>query len=124
MTGVPITIELVEASLADTRFNESLRLTMDRIQRVVCEEFSLNLNDMVSKRRAQAVARPRQVAMYLCKTLTRKSLPEIGRKFGGRDHTTVLHAVKRVNQLRADDTDFDLRIKQLEQTLKPDHLAV
>ena len=124
MTGVPITIELVEASLADTRFNESLRLTMDRIQRIVCDEFGLNLNDMVSKRRAQAVARPRQVAMFLCKTLTRKSLPEIGRKFGGRDHTTVLHAVKRINQLRTEDTDFDIRIKQLEHTLKPDHLAL
>jgi chromosomal replication initiator protein len=122
MTEVAITIELVESSLADTRFNESLRLTMDRIQRVVCEEFSLDLNDMVSKRRAQIVARPRQVAMSLCKSLTRKSLPEIGRKFGGRDHTTVLHAVKRIAELRAQDPDLDARIKQIEHILKPDHI--
>lgn len=121
MTGVAITMELVESSLADTRFNESLRLTMDRIQRVVCEEFGLELNDMVSKRRAQIVARPRQIAMSLCKSLTRKSLPEIGRKFGGRDHTTVLHAVKRIADLRSQDPDLDARIKQIEQTLRPDH---
>ena len=121
MTGVPITIELVEASLADTRFNESLRLTMERIQKAVCEEFGLTLNDMVSKRRAQVVARPRQVAMSLCKSLTRKSLPEIGRKFGGRDHTTVLHAVKRIKELRAKDPELDQRVMQLENLLKPSH---
>jgi len=119
MTGVPITNELIESSLADTRFSESLRLTMERIQKVVCEEFGLTLNDMVSKRRAQVVARPRQVAMSLCKSLTRKSLPEIGRKFGGRDHTTVLHAIKRIKQLRAEDTDLDQRIIQIEHILKP-----
>jgi len=121
MTGVTITMELVDASLADTRFNESLRLTMDRIQRVICEEFGLELNDMVSKRRAQVVARPRQIAMSLCKSLTRKSLPEIGRKFGGRDHTTVLHAVKRIAELRAQDPELDARILQIEQSLGPDH---
>ena len=122
MMGVPITIELVESSLADTRFNESLRLTMERIQKTVCEEFGLDLNDMVSKRRAQVVARPRQIAMSLCKSLTRKSLPEIGRKFGGRDHTTVLHAVKRIKELRAKDPELDRRITQLENHLKPaDH---
>ena len=123
MTGVPITNELVEASLADTRFNESLRLTMERIQKVVCEEFGLTLNDMVSKRRAQVVARPRQVAMSLCKSLTRKSLPEIGRKFGGRDHTTVLHAVKRIKELRAKDPELDQRVSQLEKLLRPAHHA-
>jgi len=121
MTGVTITMELVDASLADTRFNESLRLTMDRIQRVICEEFGLELNDMVSKRRAQVVARPRQIAMSLCKSLTRKSLPEIGRKFGGRDHTTVLHAVKRIAELRAQDPELDARVAQIEQSLRPDH---
>lgn len=120
MMGVAVTIELAESSLADTRFNENLRLTMERIQKIVCEEFGLTLNDMVSKRRAQRVARPRQVAMCLCKTLTHKSLPEIGRKFGGRDHTTVLHAVKRIKELRANDTELDQRIKKIEHMLKPD----
>ncbi len=121
MTGVAITMELVESSLADTRFNESLRLTMERIQRVVCEDFGLDLNDMTSKRRAQIVARPRQIAMSLCKSLTRKSLPEIGRKFGGRDHTTVIHAVRRIEALRAQDAELDSRIKKIETILKPDH---
>ena len=119
MTGVPITIDLIESSLADTRFNENLRLTMERIQKTVCEEFGLTLNDMVSKRRAQIVARPRQIAMSLCKSLTRKSLPEIGRKFGGRDHTTVIHAIKRIKELRAADTDLDQRIIKIENILKP-----
>ena len=94
---------------------------MERIQKVVCEEFGLTLNDMVSKRRAQVVARPRQVAMSLCKSLTRKSLPEIGRKFGGRDHTTVLHAVKRIKELRSKDPELDQRVSQLEKLLKPAH---
>lgn len=119
MMGLAITIELAENSLADTRFTENLRLTMERIQKIVCEEFGLTLNDMVSKRRAQRVARPRQVAMCLCKTLTQKSLPEIGRKFGGRDHTTVLHAVKRIKELRAADSELDQRIKKIEHMLKP-----
>ena len=81
-------------------------ITIDEIQKRVAEHFNIRLSDMHSPRRARAVARPRQVAMYLAKQLTTRSLPEIGRKFGGRDHTTVMHAVKRIDQLRATDASF------------------
>lgn len=116
--GTPITLETVQETLSDSRYMTGQRLTVDRIQRSVCEAFSISLTDMSSKRRARAVARPRQVAMYLSKKLTKRSLPDIGRRFGGRDHTTVMHAVKRITQLRADDVTFDAQIKAVEETLK------
>ena len=94
------------------------RLTVDRIQRAVCEEFNVTLTDMTSKRRARVIARPRQVAMYLSKKLTKRSLPDIGRRFGGRDHTTVMHAVKRIDELRAADAEFNSQIETVEGVLK------
>ena len=116
--GTPITLETVQETLSDSRYMTGQRLTVDRIQRTVCEAFSISLTDMSSKRRARAVARPRQVAMYLSKKLTKRSLPDIGRRFGGRDHTTVMHAVKRIIQLRGDDATFDAQVKAVEDTLK------
>lgn len=116
--GTPITLETVQETLSDSRYMTGQRLTVDRIQRTVCEAFSISLTDMSSKRRARAVARPRQVAMYLSKKLTKRSLPDIGRRFGGRDHTTVMHAVKRINQLRGDDATFDAQVRAVEDTLK------
>ncbi|GLQ21034.1 chromosomal replication initiator protein DnaA [Algimonas porphyrae] len=116
--GTPITLETVQETLSDSRYMTGQRLTVDRIQRTVCEAFSISLTDMSSKRRARAVARPRQVAMYLSKKLTKRSLPDIGRRFGGRDHTTVMHAVKRITQLRGDDVTFDAQIRAIEETLK------
>jgi chromosomal replication initiator protein len=79
------------------------RITIDDIQRRVAEHYGIRLADMTSARRARAVARPRQVAMYLAKQLTPRSLPEIGKRFGGRDHTTVMHAVRKIEDLRASD---------------------
>jgi chromosomal replication initiator protein len=93
------------------------RVTIDEIQRKVAEHFNMRVADMHSERRARAVARPRQVAMFLAKTLTQRSLPEIGKKFGGRDHTTVLHAVKRVEELMANDQGFAEDIELLRRTL-------
>jgi chromosomal replication initiator protein len=116
--GTPITLETVQETLSDSRYMTGQRLTVDRIQRTVCEAFSISLTDMSSKRRARAVARPRQVAMYLSKKLTKRSLPDIGRRFGGRDHTTVMHAVKRITELRADDPTFDAQIRAVEDALK------
>ena len=116
--GTPITLETVQETLSDSRYMTGQRLTVDRIQRTVCEAFSISLTDMSSKRRARAVARPRQVAMYLSKKLTKRSLPDIGRRFGGRDHTTVMHAVKRITELRADDPTFDAQIRAVEESLK------
>ena len=80
------------------------KVTIEEIQKKVAEYFNIRLSDMSSPRRARAVARPRQIAMYLSKQLTSKSLPEIGRTFGGRDHTTVMHAVNRIDELSIEDS--------------------
>ncbi len=116
--GTSITLESVQETLSDSRYMMGQRLTVDRIQRAVCEVFSVTPTDMVSKRRARIIARPRQVAMYLCKKLTKRSLPDIGRRFGGRDHTTVMHAVKRIDALRAEDPSFNAQIEAVETLLK------
>ena len=117
LLGTPITLETIQETLSESRYAKGMRLTVDKIQRAVAEEFSITHNDMTSKRRARDIARPRQVAMYLCKKLTKRSLPDIGRRFGGRDHTTVMHAVKRIDQLRAEDNELDKRVKSLEAAL-------
>ena len=87
------------------------------IQRTVAEHYALKKEDMLSERRARAVARPRQVAMWLAKQITTRSLPDIGRRFGGRDHTTVLHAVRRIEQLKEEDAslarDIDVLLRKL-----------
>ena len=94
------------------------RVTIEEIQKRVAEHYNIKLADMHSARRARAVARPRQVAMYLAKQLTSRSLPEIGRKFGGRDHTTVMHAVRKVEELRAPDAAFAEDVELLRRMLE------
>ena len=94
------------------------RITIEDIQKQVAEHFNIRLADMNSARRARSVARPRQVAMYLAKQLTSRSLPEIGRKFGGRDHTTVMHAVRKVEELRAADACFAEDLELLQRMLQ------
>jgi len=93
------------------------RVTVDTIQKVVAEHYGLKQADMISERRARAVARPRQAAMWIAKQITTRSLPDIGRRFGGRDHTTVLHAVRRIDSLRAEDPalarDLDILLRKL-----------
>ena len=96
--GRPITLESTQEVLHDILKAHDRRVTIEEIQRKVAEHWNIRLTDMTSARRARAVARPRQVAMYLAKQLTSRSLPEIGRKFGNRDHTTVMHAVSRVDR--------------------------
>ena len=91
--------------------------TIEEIQKKVAEHFSIRLTDMSSARRARAVARPRQIAMYLSKQLTSRSLPEIGRTFGGRDHTTVMHAVNRIEELTIDDSLLADDLELLKRTL-------
>jgi chromosomal replication initiator protein len=93
-------------------------VTIEEIQRRVAEHYNIRLTDMSSARRARAVARPRQVAMYLAKQLTSRSLPEIGRKFGNRDHTTVMHAVSRVGELMAGDAAFAEDVELLRRMLE------
>lgn len=94
------------------------RITIDEIQRRVSEHYHIRQAEMVSARRAREVARPRQVAMYLAKQLTPRSLPEIGRKFGGRDHTTVIHAIRQIERLRGIDTDIDTDVRTLLRDLE------
>ena len=94
------------------------RVTIEEIQKQVASHFNVRISDMHSARRARSVARPRQVAMYLAKQLTSRSLPEIGRKFGGRDHTTVMHAVRKVEELRGHDTTFDEDVELLRRMLE------
>lgn len=110
-------LDFTREVLADVLRAHSRKLTIDEIQRRVADHYALKINDMISPRRAREVARPRQVAMYLAKMLTPRSLPEIGRRFGGRDHTTVMHAVKRIEALRATDHELDRDINQLRRAL-------
>ncbi|CAK0752739.1 Chromosomal replication initiator protein DnaA [uncultured Gammaproteobacteria bacterium] len=118
LVGRPITLETTQEVLADLLRANDRRVTIDEIQKRVAEHFNIKLADMASPRRARAVARPRQVAMFLCKQLTSRSLPEIGRKFGGRDHTTVMHAVRRVEELRTTDSAFAEDVDLLRRVLE------
>ncbi len=118
LVGRPITVEMTQEVLQDLLRSNDRRVTIEDIQRRVAEYFNLRLNDLLAKRRALAVARPRQVAMYLSKQLTSRSLPEIGRKFGGRDHTTVIHAVRKIEELRQVDSQLNDDIDILKRGLE------
>jgi len=118
LNGRPIDVDFAQEVLADVLQASQRRVTIDEIQRRVCAHFDIRQNDMVSARRARAVARPRQIAMYLAKRLTPRSLPEIGRKFGGRDHTTVIYAVRQIEKLRGSDADIDKDVRSLIRELE------
>jgi chromosomal replication initiator protein len=118
LIGRPISMEMTQEVLQDLLRSNDRRVTIDDIQRRVAEYYNLRLSDLLSARRARAVARPRQVAMFLAKQLTSRSLPEIGRKFGGRDHTTVMHAVKRVDDLCQTDSNLSEDIAHLKRILE------
>ena len=118
LVGRALTLEATQDVLHDLLRANDRRVTIEEIQKRVAEHFNIRLADMHSARRARAVARPRQVAMYLAKQLTSRSLPEIGRKFGGRDHTTVMHAVKKVEELRSADIGFNEDVELLRRMLE------
>ena len=118
LVGRPITLEATQEVLHDLLRANDRRVTIDEIQKRVAEHYNIRLADMHSARRARAVARPRQVAMYLAKQLTSRSLPEIGRKFGGRDHTTVMHAVRKVEELKTIDSSFADDVELLRRMLE------
>jgi len=118
LVGRVITLEMTQEVLADLLRASERRITIDEIQKRVAEHYNIRLADMHSARRARAVARPRQVAMYLAKQLTPRSLPEIGRKFGGRDHTTVIHAVRKIEELSAYDPSFREDVELLRRLLQ------
>nr|WP_045856401.1 chromosomal replication initiator protein DnaA [Teredinibacter purpureus] len=116
-TGRDISVELVRESLKDLLALQDRLVSIDNIQRVVAEYYKIKVSDLHSKRRSRSVARPRQVAMYLSKDLTHHSLPEIGDAFGGRDHTTVLHACRKIKELQESDADIREDVKNLLRTL-------
>ncbi|NIA68115.1 chromosomal replication initiator protein DnaA [Pelagibius litoralis] len=118
LVGRPITLENTQEVLHDLLRANDRRVTIEEIQKRVSAHFNVRVADMHSARRARAVARPRQVAMYLSKQLTSRSLPEIGRKFGGRDHTTVMHAVRKVEELKATDSGFAEDVELLRRMLE------
>lgn len=116
-TGRPITIDFVKDALRDLLALQDKLVTIDNIQKTVAEYFKVKVSDMLSKRRSRSVARPRQMAMTLAKELTNHSLPEIGNAFGGRDHTTVMHASRKIKELVDSDTDIAEDYQNLIRTL-------
>lgn len=119
LTGQPVTMELAEREVRDLiRPQEPKRVKIEDIQRIVARQYNVSRADLLSSRRTANVVRPRQVAMYLAKTLTLRSLPEIGRRFGGRDHTTVLHAVRKIEGLVGNDAMLADEIEVLKRQLQ------
>lgn len=118
LVGQSITVESTQQVLKDLLRANDKQVTIDEIQKTVAAHYNIKLSEMHSARRSRIVARPRQVAMYLAKRLTTRSLPEIGRKFGGKDHTTVMHAVKRMEELRASDAELAADIELLARAIE------
>ena len=118
LVGTQVTLESTQEVLHDILRANDRRITIEDIQKKVAGHFNIKVSDMHSARRSVAIARPRQIAMYLAKKLTTKSLPEIGRKFGGKDHTTVMHAVKRIEELSREDKEFADDVELLMRMLQ------
>ncbi len=118
LVGRPITLDTAHECLADLIRQHDKKVTIEEIMRKVAEHYCLRMSDMTSARRSRSVARPRQVAMYLSKVMTSKSLPEIGRRFGGRDHTTVMHAVRKIESLSETDAQIAEDIEILRRMLE------
>jgi len=118
LTGREIDMAFTQETLADLLRASQRRISIDEIQRRVSDHYRIRQAEMTSARRAREVARPRQVAMYLAKQLTPRSLPEIGRRFGGRDHTTVIHAVRQIEKLRQSDAELDADVRLLTRQLE------
>jgi chromosomal replication initiator protein len=118
LIGQEISMDMVQDCLSDVLRSSDRRVTVEEIQRKVAEHFNIRLSDMLGPKRTRTIARPRQIAMYLSKELTTRSLPEIGRRFGGRDHTTILHGVRKVEEMRATDRQLADEIELLRRLLQ------
>lgn len=116
--GRDVTIDVARAALKDLLSIQNRQISVENIQKSVADFYNMKVADMYSKRRPANIARPRQIAMFMAKELTQKSLPEIGELFGGRDHTTVLHAVRKIAEERSHDSQLNHEIHVIEQTLK------
>ncbi len=118
LVGREINLDMTQECLADILRASERKVTVEEIMRQVADHYNLRMSDLLSPRRARSVARPRQVAMFLSKMLTSKSLPDIGRRFGGRDHTTVIHAVKKVEELKMTDSQIAEDVELLRRMLE------
>lgn len=118
LVGREITLELAQDCLADILRASDRKLTIEEIQRKVAEHYNVRLSDLIGPKRLRAIARPRQVAMYLSKQMTHRSLPEIGKRFGGRDHTTIMHGVRKIEELMATDSQLSDDLQLLKRQLQ------
>ena len=118
LVGREINMELTQDCLSDVLRASERKITVEEIQRKVSDHYNIRLSDMIGPKRLRSYARPRQVAMYLCKKMTSRSLPEIGRRFGGRDHTTVMHGVKRIEELKVQDGQIAEDLELLRRALE------
>ena len=118
LVGREITLDLTQECLADILRVSERKITVEEIQRKVAEHYNIRMSDLIGPKRVRTYARPRQVAMYLAKILTARSLPEIGRRFGGRDHTTVIHGVRRIEELKAQDGQIAEDVEMLRRALE------
>ena len=118
LVGKQIDMDMVQECLADILRVSDRKVTIEEIIRKVADHYNLRMTDLMSARRSRSVARPRQVAMFLSKMLTSKSLPEIGRRFGGRDHTTVIHAVRKIEELKFVDAQLSEEVEILRRMLE------
>jgi len=118
LVGREINLDLVQECLSDILRSSDKRLTIEEIQRKVAEHYNVRLSDMIGPKRLRTIARPRQVAMYLSKQMTSRSLPEIGRRFGGRDHTTIMHGIRKIEELMAADGQMADDVRLLKRLLQ------
>jgi chromosomal replication initiator protein len=118
LTTKPLTIELAQDVLKNVIDHDEKAITIEQIQKYVADYYHLKLNELKSRNNSKSVAMPRQVAMYLCKSLTHASLPEIGRSFGGKHHSTVIHSIKKVEEMRKKNGDFDKQVGNLLESIK------
>ncbi|MEM7596226.1 MAG: chromosomal replication initiator protein DnaA [Pseudomonadota bacterium] len=118
LVGTEITPDMAQDCLSDILRTFERKISIEEIQRQVSDHYNIRLADMIGPKRVRSFARPRQVAMYLCKQMTRRSLPEIGRRFGGRDHTTVMHGVRRIEELRHSDAQIAEDLEMLRRSLE------
>jgi chromosomal replication initiator protein len=118
LVGREITLDLTQDCLADILRASDRKVTVEEIQRKVADHYSVRLSDLIGPKRLRTIARPRQVAMYLSKQLTLRSLPDIGRRFGGRDHTTIMHGVRKIEELMATDSQLSDDLQLLRRLLQ------
>ncbi len=117
MSGRELTLDLAKETLQDLLVVDSPAVTVESIQKLVSNHYNLKVTELKSKNNSQQIAFPRQVAMYLCKRMTESSLPEIGRRFGGKHHSTVIHAIQKIEKKRSSEKDFDRLVDSFVQLL-------